>query len=268
MNKLFVFLITLSSYNVLAQTSDIQIVAENLEPFTLVINGQKVSNTPSETHNVSGLFQNTNYDILIDYLMPDSPDIRTTLYIGNDVASGVLIYTVPKFYQGSLIYSGVSSANSSISMNNNISMNMNVSEQGFNISMNVDDNSSQNNSPTQTNLNHNQGNTIVYVPGYNGSVGCSQPVSSERFEDMMSSVEDASFAEDKVRVCKRIMKTNCLIIDNLIEMLEEITFDEDQLVLAKFAYDHIYDLENYYKVYDVFSFSSSGEELEEYIENR
>ena len=28
------------------------------------------------------------------------------------------------------------------------------------------------------------------------------------------------------------------------------------------------DLENYYKVYDVFSFSKSGEELEEYIENR
>ena len=51
-------------------------------------------------------------------------------------------------------------------------------------------------------------------------------------------------------------------------MLEEITFDEDQLVLAKFAYEHVYDLENYYKVYDVFSFSSSGEELEEYIESK
>ena len=49
---------------------------------------------------------------------------------------------------------------------------------------------------------------------------------------------------------------------------EEISFDEDQLELAKFAYDHVYDLENYYKVYDVFSFSKSGEELEEYIENR
>ena len=64
---------------------------------------------------------------------------------------------------------------------------------------------------------------------------------------MMESVDNASFAEDKVRVAKRILKTNCLTIDNLVLIIEEISFDEDQLDLAKFAYDHEYDLENYYK---------------------
>jgi len=108
----------------------------------------------------------------------------------------------------------------------------------------------------------------VYVDGYSGKTGCSQPVSSERFKSMMESVNNASFAEDQVRVAKRILKTNCLTIDNLVLILEEISFDEDQLELAKFAYEHVYDLDNYYKVYNVFSFSKSGEELEEYIDNK
>jgi hypothetical protein len=50
--------------------------------------------------------------------------------------------------------------------------------------------------------------------------------------------------------------------------LEEVAFDEGQLELAKFAYDHVDDLENYFEVYGVFSFSSSSEELDEFIENQ
>jgi hypothetical protein len=268
MTRCFTIILTLVSFNINAQTSDIQIFSENLEPFHLMINGQKVSSTPAEAQSVSGLAHNKTYEVIIDYIMPDTPDIKTSLQINNDAKPGVLTYMVPKFFQGSLI-------NSTSEMNNfsnegNMSINMNVSQDGFNISMNTNENSSQNNQSHVSNINSdiNTEETVIYVPGYNGDVGCSHPVKEDRFEDMMQSVEDASFAQDKVRVCKRILKTNCLIIDNLILMLEEISFDEDQLELAKFAYDHIYDLENYYKVYDVFSFSKSGEELEEYIENR
>lgn len=271
----------LMSFNINAQTSDIQIFTENLEPFHLIINGQKVSSTPAEIQSVSGMVHNKTYEVTIDYIMPDTPDIRTKLQINNTVQQGVLTYMVPKFFQGSLIYSD--SKKNDFTNEGNISINMNLSEDGFNISMNSDGSSSQNHqnntSNSETSSSHqsqvsninsqtNSDETVIYVPGYNGDVGCTNPVKEDRFEDMMESVEDASFAEDKVRVCKRILKTNCLIIDQLVLMLEEISFDEDQLELAKFAYDHVYDLENYYKVYDVFSFSKSGEELEEYIENK
>ena len=281
MTKYFTIILMLLTFNLNAQTSDIQIFSENLEPFHLIINGQKVSSTPAEIQSVSGLIHNKTYDVTIDYIMPDTPDIRTKLQINHGVQQGVLKYMVPKFFQGSLIYS--SAEKNSVANQANISINMNISEDGFNMSMNSDESSSQNNHNNTSNFENsnsyqsndsninshtNSNENIIYVPGYNGNIGCSNPVKEERFEDMMESVEDASFAEDKVRVCKRILKTNCLIIDQLIMMLEEISFDEDQLELAKFAYDHVYDLENYYKVYDVFSFSKSGEELEEYIENR
>ena len=281
MTKYFTIILILLSFNLNAQTSDIQIISENLEPFHLIINGQKVSSTPAEIQSVSGLFHNKTYEVTIDYIMPDTPDIRTKLQINNEVQQGVLEYMVPKFFQGSLIYT--SAEKNSVNNGGNISINMNLSEDGFNMSMNSDEGVSQNNQNNTSNFENsstsqshdsninshtNSNENIIYVQGYNGNIGCSTPVKEERFEDMMESVEDASFAEDKVRVCKRILKTNCLIIDQLVQMLEEISFDEDQLELAKFAYDHIYDLENFYKVYDVFSFSKSGEELEEYIENR
>ena len=261
-----------------AQTSDIQIYSENQEPFSLIINGQTVSSIHDNNHNVSGMKQGVNYEILIDYTMPNTSDIKTTLNIMRNNESGILTYMVPKFFQGSLIYQGANDLDSDISMNGNVSINMNINQNGLNVSMGMDNNQNNSQSSTSsydkelTSSNTYESNShetnVVYVDGYSGKIGCSTPVSEDRFKSMMESVNNASFAEDKVRVAKRILKTNCLTIDYLVLILEEISFDEDQLDLAKFAYDHVYDLENYYKVYDVFSFSKSGEELEEYIENR
>ena len=301
MKNIFFFLLFFGVVIISAQTSNIQITSENQEPFNLFINGQQVSNMANNVHDVSGMNQGVNYEIVVDYVMPNTADIKTSLNIMRNNESGILLYLVPKFNQGSLIYKGVKKENGQISMDANISIDLNMNENGFNVSMGMDENSNTNISsssststnsgtvsqahsnaynssqassnaynPPPSNQNMQQTNqpNVVYVQGYNGRIGCSNPVNKERFDSMMESVEDASFAEDKVRVAKRILKTNCLTIDNLVMILEEISFDEDQLELAKFAYDHVYDLENYYKVYDVFSFSKSGEELEEYIENR
>ena len=109
---------------------------------------------------------------------------------------------------------------------------------------------------------------VVYVEGYTGEIGCEKPVGAERFERMMERISDAAFADDKVSMAKQILRTNCIVIEQLVEILEEISFDEDQLNLAKFAYDHVYDLENYYEVYSVFSFSSSSDELDDFIESQ
>ena len=264
-----------------AQTSDIQIYSENQEPFSLKINGQQVSSLDDNSHDITGMLQGVNYDIIIDYTMPTTSDIETSLKIMRNNETGVLRYMVPKFFQGKLIYQGANKLAGDVSMNGNVSINMNFNQQGLNVSMGMDNNQNSNQSsspstntydtePSSTNIyeSNSQETDVVYVEGYSGKIGCSQPVSEDRFKSMMKSIDNASFADDKVRVAKRIMKTNCLTIDNLVTILEEISFDEDQLELAKFAYDYVYDLENYYQVYDVFSFSKSGEELEEYIENR
>ena len=281
MKYILILFFSFLSVFVTAQTSNIQIYSENQEPFGLKINGQQVSSLDDNTHNVTGMLQGVDYEVLIDYTMPNTSDIKVSLNIMRNNETGVLLYMVPKFFQGSLIYQGAKKIDGDISMNGNVSINMNINQQGLNVSMGMNDNSntsqastpssnSYNTNPTPSNINESNSSptNVVYVDGYSGKIGCSKPVSPERFKSMMESIDNASFAEDKVRVAKRILKTNCLTIDNLVLILEEISFDEDQLELAKFAYEHVHDLENYYKVYDVFSFSKSGEELEDYIENR
>ena len=63
MTKYFTIILMLLSFNLNAQTSDIQIFPENLEPFHLLINGQKVSSTPADIQSVSGLFHNKTYEV-------------------------------------------------------------------------------------------------------------------------------------------------------------------------------------------------------------
>lgn len=167
--------------------------------------------------------------------------------------------------------------NSSINMNINMNMNMSIEgntnqpETQQSTDMNIDLNM-QENSQTQTHTNQNVAPSTttqtVYVSGYNGEVGCSPPVSSERIEDMSKTVEKQTFNDDKVRVTKQIIRSNCITLDQLIIILNKFDWDDGKLEIAKFAYDYVYDLENYYKVYDLFTFSSSGKELEEFLDSK
>tara|TARA_B100000795_G_scaffold248036_1_gene214654 strand:- start:22820 stop:23377 length:558 start_codon:yes stop_codon:yes gene_type:complete len=152
--------------------------------------------------------------------------------------------------------------------NNGININMNVSD-GMNINMNMGNNQQQT-TTTQTTIINNSPvvAAVVYVSGYNGEIGCTPPLSRQRIDEMVNSVNNQSFSDDKQRVSKQIIRSNCMTVDQLVEILNQFSFDDGKLETAKFAYDYIYDVENYFKVFNVFSFSSSGEELEEYINGR
>jgi len=47
-----------------------------------------------------------------------------------------------------------------------------------------------------------------------------------------------------------------------------MSFDNNKLELAKYAYDYTADKGNYFVIYAVFTFDSYKKELENYIKNR
>lgn len=151
--------------------------------------------------------------------------------------------------------------------NNGMNINMNMGE-GTSINMNMGNTQQQTTTQTTIITNRAPQTAVVYVTGYSGKVGCTPPVSEQRFNQMINSVKNQSFSDDKQRVTKQIVKSNCMTVDQLVDLLNEFSFDDGKLNTAKFAYNYIYDVENYFKVFDVFSFSSSGEELEQYINDR
>ncbi|MBK9515283.1 MAG: DUF4476 domain-containing protein, partial [Flavobacteriales bacterium] len=46
------------------------------------------------------------------------------------------------------------------------------------------------------------------------------------------------------------------------------SFEDSKLDFAKYAYDRTYDIGNYFKVNDAFTFESSMDELNEFIQAR
>ena len=274
-----------------AQGSVAQLTSENMAFFTVSVDGVSLASDASILQEITGLKEGAQYNVFIDYVSPEFSDVRTmmTLNANGGRGAGHYIFTIPSFFQNEM------RLESFVPMNqhgmeaggvDHMSINMNVGQTNMSISMNSNSGQlsteigqqhqaqssiSYSSQQTQTVVQPPVQNTqpqVVYVVGYSGQIGCEKPVGVDRFERMMERIYDASFSEDKVNLAKQILRTNCLVIEQLLEIMEEVAFDEGQLELAKFAYDHIYDLENYYEVFSVFSFSSSSEDLDEFLQDK
>jgi hypothetical protein len=156
-----------------------------------------------------------------------------------------------------------------------VSVGVNVNETGGNISMNVsgyDGTSGTVTSHQTTTVTTTTSTTssqppppVVYVPGYNGEVGCPVPMNQGDFESMKGSINSKSFEESKLTLAKQVINSNCLLSAQVREIMQLFTYEDSKLDFAKYAYGRTYDIGNYYKVNDAFTFETSIDELNSYI---
>lgn len=159
-----------------------------------------------------------------------------------------------------------------------VSMGINMGDAGGNFSMNVSgfENSTSNTQQTTTvttTTTTSSGVSAppppppapVYLPGYNGAVGCPVPMARGDFESMKSSIASKTFEDSKLTVAKQVINSNCLLSGQVREVMQLFTYEESKLDFAKYAYGRTYDIGNYYKVNDAFTFESSIDELNGYI---
>lgn len=107
------------------------------------------------------------------------------------------------------------------------------------------------------------------IPGYNGPVGCMDYLMSEQpFNAAKKSIESKSFEDDKMTVARQISRNQCLTTQQVKDIMSLFTFEASKLEWAKMAYERTYDIGNYWMLNDAFTFSSSIDELDEYIESR
>ena len=169
--------------------------------------------------------------------------------------------------------------------NVNIHMGMNMGGEGGNININAsgmglnNDGGSTTTTTTNTHSSTTTTNTggaiyttqptnVVYVNGYNGKIGCPMPMVPQDFSDFKESVRSKDFEQTKLTIAKQILQNNCLTASQVKEVLGLFDFENSKLEYAKYAYDHTYDLGNYYKVNDAFEFESSVSDLNKYISSR
>ncbi len=87
----------------------------------------------------------------------------------------------------------------------------------------------------------------------------------ETFDDIKENINSKSFSDTKITVLKEAMPTRCISSVQVKELMGLFSFETDKLTVAKYLYKFTSDKQNYYKVNDGFSFSTSIEELKDYL---
>jgi hypothetical protein len=91
-------------------------------------------------------------------------------------------------------------------------------------------------------------------------------VSDQEFSQMRDQLRRQNFENARVNMAKQIVEKNYLSSRQVHQLLQLFSFENNKLELAKVAYRNTTDKNNYYLVYDVFSFDRSRQELTQYIE--
>ena len=101
------------------------------------------------------------------------------------------------------------------------------------------------------------------------NIGGYKPMmSNEEFGQFYRSYAGKSFDKDKMETFYMALKGVDFTTQQIVQMVKALSLDDNRLELAKTAYDNCVDRENYYKVVDAMTYSSTKEKLREYILKR
>ena len=133
--------------------------------------------------------------------------------------------------------------------------------------------------------NDNQGNAPAPAPGYpapngNNSPSGGYPAPTDGYNptpaapnllsptdaaNLTQALRQRNFDDERLRIAKQALSQTSVRANDLAELMKTLTYDKSRIELAKFAYDHVADPQNFYRVYDAFQFSSSARELQDAV---
>lgn len=105
---------------------------------------------------------------------------------------------------------------------------------------------------------------------YDNGRGCKgkYAMSPKDFSNALATVKNQNFDETTLKTAKQIASANCLNVNQIIQLVKVFSFEESKLDFAKYAYDYCVDPKNYFNLNNVFSFSTSVEDLSDYIQSK
>jgi hypothetical protein len=98
--------------------------------------------------------------------------------------------------------------------------------------------------------------------------GCSQAMSASDFSEAKKAIESKGFEDTKLSTAKQIVKNNCLNTNQVKEIANLFGFEKTKLDFVKLAYDKTVDKNNYFKLGDIFGFSSSVDDLNNFLDSK
>lgn len=111
-----------------------------------------------------------------------------------------------------------------------------------------------------------QNNTVVVVE--NAAEPSLGYMSESDFSKTIKLIKSQSFDSDKLDVAKQTLADNKLSVEQIAKICKCFEFENTKLDFAKSAYHHCYEKDKYYFLVDVFEFSSSKSQLNDFISSQ
>jgi len=115
--------------------------------------------------------------------------------------------------------------------------------------------------------NSGNGNTpggAGYYPGSSTSSYRTMP--PQEVDGLVQAVKQQRFESEKLSTAKAALNQTALQSEDLKRLLQTLDFEASRVELAKFAYPHVTDPENFNRVYQAFNFESSKRDIEQAVD--
>lgn len=281
-------------------TGALTIFSEDGDKFFLILNGEKQNNVaqtnlriedlPQPYYNAKIIFENGALgDISKNNLMIADMDgnfMDVTYKIKHDKSGNPKMSSIPfssiPMRQGYVapsnvyvVHYGVPTPTGIVSQTTTTTTtvgtpaaNANINVGGINMNVTINDPFAS--ETVQTTTTTTTSSNVNTVPNNPSQVGCNNTyaMSSGNFSSAVTTIKKQSFEDAKLSTAKQIATSNCLSSSQIVEICNAFTYEQSKLDFAKFAYRHCIDTNNYFKVNNVFQFTTSTDELNEFIQGQ
>lgn len=280
--KLFVIIFCLSSLVSFAQPTSLSIASNNHERFWLYLNNTPQNNQSVESICVSNLTPN-DYTIKVILDNYNRTEMSTSLrmkpsgnnyiiqYFPNEnrISIESVNYAIQTTYSMSLAFvTGVMQAG----MEMDAQMNGNNHGHHNNNDGHHNNNDHHGNNDGHHNNNDHHGNNDGHHNDYGHPtpppIPAPQICSGRDLEQIVRLIEDESFEDSKLTIAKQAVSSQLMTTEQLTRIARLFTYEDTKLEFLKYAYDYCFDKNKYYLVNSVFTYSSSKDEMNEYIQER
>lgn len=162
----------------------------------------------------------------------------------------------------------VQQTTTSTTVNNGINAGVSVGGVGVNISINDPVFSESTTVTETTTIGTTHGGQAHYPQDSNPTCVNRRPMNQADFNSALTTIKNQGFDDTRLKTAKQIAQSNCLNTNQIIAICEIFGFEDTKLEFAKFAFDSCVEPKNYFKINDIFSFSSNVDELTDYISRR
>ncbi len=284
------------------QFGHLTIFSEDGDRFTLVLNGEQINDTPQTNLRVEdltqpyynakiifedatkqsisknnlmiadadGVFMDVTYKIKRD--RNNASKMKMNFFSMIDVDPGFLPpANVKVIHYGQPapppVAMGTVTQTTTTTTTGGVNAGVNVGGIGVNISIQDPDLQVTHTQTTTTTSSHQETHS---GPSHGPSRGCRNQyaMSPGNFSSALATVRNQKFDDTRLKTAKQIVSSNCLNANQIAEICRVFAFEDSKLDFAKAAFTSCTEPNNYFKVNDVFEFSTSVDELTQWISSR